>query len=472
MARDWGKMATEIVGLVGGEENINSLTHCVTRLRFKLKDESIVDDARVGQVEGVIQVIHGNGQYQVVIGNHVTEVYDKIGELTGVKLGGSAEADGEDAAPAGSKNPLSMLIETISSIFMPVIPAFASAGLMRAICTMLTSFGLMAETDTTYIILNTIGNGMFYFLPLFLAHSAAKRFKCSPYVAMAVAAFLCHPDITGLSSLVDDAGNAIAATFFGIPVELPSSGYTQTVIPIILATYLQSWVERGVKKIVPAMVRMIFVPLLTLAITSIITLLVVGPVANLLSNGIATVLLGLLNVAPLPAGLLIGGLWAVLLVFGLHWAFMPVTINNLMTVGFDPLMAITVGANFTIGCACLAIALKSRRGHIRQTGVEAGISSLVGGVAEPGLYGLVLKYKRPFVIICVANAVAGAIDAVLGLGWTAYMPTNAITLPAIYADAGLMQIVTIAIACAIAFAGTFAFGFSDSMVLEPEPDAE
>ncbi len=462
MARDWGKMATEVVEAVGGEENINSLTHCITRLRFKLKDESIVDDKKVGKIEGVIQVMHSAGQYQVVIGQHVGDVYDKIGEQTNIMLGGEVDVnDGE--TPVNRSNVLSVFIDLISSIFTPFLAGFSAAGLMKAIAVMCSSFGWLDSASSTYVIINSMGDGLFQFLPIVLAYTAGKKFGCNQWITMAIAAFLCHPSMVALNTTFE------APTFFGIPVQLPSSGYLQSVIPIILAAYAQSWVEKGMNKVIPDAIKGIFVPALTLFITSVATLFVVGPVANAVSGVIANGLLAMLNAVPALGGLLIGGLWPVLIIFGMHWAFIPVIISNIGTLGADYILPITVGTNFAVGACCLAILAKTKRAAIKETATECLASAWLGGVTEPAIYGLLLKYKRPFIVMAVSCALCGAFAAGFGMTQPALITTSLITIPAVYAMCGTPEIIAIVIAMVGSFAGTFTWGFSDKMV---EDDAE
>lgn len=460
MARDWNKLAADIVDLVGGEDNILSVTHCITRLRFRLKDESKADDEKVGQLEGVIQVIHAQGQYQVVIGTHVTDVYDAAVRLLPDKAGGEVAAD--DGAEGGKGNIVGRLLDIITGIFTPFLPAFMAAGMLKAIAVMCTSFGWLDASSSTYVILNATGDGLFQFLPLFLAYTAGKKFGCNQWITMAIAAFLVHPNLVALNTTFPDG-----ATFFGIPVQLPQSGYLSSVVPIILAAYLQSWVEKPLKRL-PDIPRSLFAGVITLFVTGIATLLVVGPVANFISNDIAGALIALLNVAPVLAGFLMAGLWPVLVIFGMHWAFVPVIMSNIGTLGYDVIQPVIVGTNFAVGACCLAILVKSKNQSVRENALNCMVSAWLGGITEPAIYGLLLKYKRPFVVMALSCGICGAFAAGFGMQQATMLTTSMITLPAIYAMCGLPEIIAIAIAIVVAFVGTITFGYSDRMLLETE----
>lgn len=459
MARDWHKLASDIIDLVGGEDNINSVTHCITRLRFRLKDEGKADDKKIGQLEGVIQVMHAQGQYQVVIGTHVTDVYDEAIKIIPNKAGGEVDPDDDGNAKG---NVVGKLLDIITGIFTPFLPAFTAAGLMKAIAVMCSSFGWLDSASSTCIILNAIGDGLFQFLPIFLGYTAGKKFGANEWITMAIAAFLCHPDIAALSTTFPDG-----ATFFGIPVTLPGSGYLQSVIPIILAAYLQSWVEKPLKKM-PDILRGLFAGMITLFVTGVVTILVVGPVANAISNAIATGLIALLSTVPAVAGFLIAGLWPVLIIFGMHWAFIPVIISNIGTLGYDVILPVTVGTNFAVGACCLAILIKSKDQDVKENALNCMASAWLGGITEPAIYGILLKYKRPFAVMAISCAFCGAFAAGFGMQQAALITTSVITLPAVYAMCGLPEIIAIVIAVVLSFVGTLTVGYDDKMLLETE----
>ena len=458
MAQDWNKLATDIIELVGGEDNITSITHCVTRLRFMLKDESKADDQRIGQLNGVIQVMHASGQYQVVIGNKVGEAYDAVvAQLPNLAAG---EVEAEEEEKGGFS--LNALFDIVSGIFVPFIGIFTAAGLARALVMMAVTLGWMDQASSTYVVLNAIGDGVFQFLPIFIAATAAKKFKCNQWIAMGVAAFLVCPSMVGLKDAFAEAGGP---TLFGAPVVLPDSGYLQAVFPIIFAVYLQSWIEKPMK-LLPGVLRDLLGNMLVLVLTSLITLMVVGPVINTVSSWIAAGLMATLNVVPVLAGFLIAALWPVLIIFGMHWGIIPIMISNLMTLGYDVIGPITNGTNYVIGAVVLAILLKTKKQGVRTTATECLASAWLGAITEPAIYGLLLKFKRPFLTMALACGVSGAITAAVGVQQVGILTTSVLTLPVLAATNGVPHVAGILLASVVGFIATYFFGFNDSMVVD------
>ena len=459
MAQDWNKLATDIIELVGGEDNITSITHCVTRLRFMLKDESKADDQKIGQLNGVIQVMHASGQYQVVIGNKVGEAYDAVvAQLPGLAAGEVAA----DAAEEKKGFNLNALFDIVSGIFVPFIGIFTAAGLARALVTMAVTLGWLDQASSTYVVLNAIGDGVFQFLPIFIARTAAKKFNCNEWIAMGVAAFLVTPSMVGLKDAFAEAGGP---TLFGLPVILPDSGYLQAVFPIIFAVYLQSWLEKPMK-LLPGVLRDLLGNMLVLVCTSLITLMVVGPVINTVSGWIAAGLMAILDVAPVVAGFLIAALWPVLIIFGMHWGIIPIMISNLMTLGYDVIGPITNGTNYVIGAVVLAILLKTKKQGVRSTATECLASAWLGAITEPAIYGLLLKFKRPFLTMALSCGISGAITAAVGVHQVGILTTSILTLPVLAATNGVPHVVGIIVAAIVGFVSTYLVGFNDSMVVD------
>lgn len=460
MSRDWNQFASDVIELVGGKDNIASVTHCVTRLRFMLNDAAKADDQRIDQLDGVIKVIRSGGQYQVVVGNRVADAYDAV-------VGLLPELAGGEVAPDDEKRPgfgISRLFDVVSGIFVPFIGIFTAAGLARALVTMTVTFGLLDQASSTYVILNAIGDGVFQFLPIFIVRNAAKKFRCNEWVAMAVAAFLCAPSMVGLAGAFAQTGGA---TLFGIPVVMPDAGYLQSVFPIIFAVYLQSWIEKPIAKL-PGLVRSLLGDLIALVLTSLVTLLVVGPVINTLANAIASGMMAILAIAPALAGFVLAAIWPVLIIFGMHWGIIPIQISNLMTLGYDVIAPITNATNYVIGAVVLAILLKSKIRKVRTTATECLASAWLGGITEPAIYSLLLKYKRPFVTMALSCGISGAIAAVTGAQQSGVFTSSIFTLPVIAANVGIPQMVGIAIACVVGFASTLLFGYDDSLIVDPE----
>lgn len=454
MAKDYAQLARTIIELVGGEENVTSVSHCITRLRFKLKDEDKAQTEKLNQTEGVISVIKSAGQYQVVIGNHVTDVYDAIPKVSNIELGGEVDADEQGG------NLFNRAINLISGIFMPMLPAMSAAGLLKAFVIMFNTFGVLDAASTTYQLLYAMGDAVFYFMPIFLARTAAQKFKCNDWTAMAIAAFLCYPTLTTLFNGTDPVD------LFGLPVTLIS--YTSSVLPIIVAVWVQSWVERALNKVTPDMLKGLIVPLFTVFVACVATIFVVGPVTDIIGKLIANALISLLNTVPLVAGFLIGALWPCLIIFGMHWAFIPVIMSNIGTLGYDVILPITVGTNFAVGAAALAVFLKTKDTGLKEIAAASSVSALLAGITEPAIYGVVLKYKRPFVIMGLSCGVCGAIAATGGLHQAALMTTCVLTIPAIGGMVGWLDVIALAVAAAITFVATLAFGCSDKMLLEAD----
>ncbi len=455
MAKNYPKMAKEILEYVGGEENVISLAHCMTRLRFKLKDESKANDEKVKKVDGVIQLMKSAGQYQVVIGTDVGDVYDEIAKITNINMGGEVP---EDDASGEKKNFLNTAIDVISAIFLPFLSAFMAAGLLKGFLVLFTTLGWMDADGTTYTLLYAIADGVFNFLPVFLAYTAAKKFKADKFVSVAVAAALVYPSITELYN----AGTAV--TFAGIPVTLIS--YPSSVMPIIFAVYFQGKLENFIKPKFPQVIRGIFVPLISLVVTTLLTYMVIGPVTNLVATLLANGINALLTVCPPVAGAVFGLIYPLMLIFGLHWGLVPIVMNNYATLGGDNIFPITLATNFALAGCTLGVFLKTKNKELKETAISTFTSAFVAGVTEPAIYGVVLKYKRPFVIVCILDAIGGILMATYGGLQTAMISTCILTSPAIVAMLGKVAIAVIAIGFFGGIILTYLFGFDDSMIEE------
>lgn len=456
--KDYPKLAKDILALVGGEENVVSLTHCVTRLRFKLHDESKADKAQLEALDGVLQVVQASGQYQVVIGQDVTAVYEAMGDCSSLVSADKAAqtvSEAQTDAPAEKKTPLSIAIDTISGIFLPFIGAFMATGFLKGILVILTTLGALSDQSSTYALLYAMADGMLVFLPLFLAHTAGQKFGANPYVSMAIAAALVYPNITALFN------SGAAVDFLGVPVTLIS--YQSSVIPIILAVFVQAKLEKGITPRIPQAIRGIIAPILSLVVVGLFTFMVIGPVSDLLATGISTGISQLLALCPPVGGAVLGFLYPLMLIFGFHWGIIPLAMNNFATLGGDPLFAITMTANFAVAGCTLGVLLRTKKSEVRELSVSAFLSALLGGVTEPAIYGVLLKYKRPFGVVCLMGGIGGIVLACGNAFLTAMLTGNLLTLPALIAMMGA----PVAIAAAIGVFGgaicTFLFGYNDNM---------
>ncbi|TVP89499.1 beta-glucoside-specific PTS transporter subunit IIABC [Alkalibacterium sp.] len=415
------ELARKILDNVGGKENINSVTHCITRLRFKLKDENKANTEILKNMDGVVTVMKSGGQYQVVIGNHVPDVYAQVleeGNLSGESS--SADADG----PKGSL--FDRFIDLISGIFQPVLGVLAASGMIKGFNALFIALGVMTETSGTYQILNATGDALFYFFPIILGYTAAKKLNLAPFIGMTIGAALVYPGIAGLAGgeplymLFEGTilESPVALEFLGIPVMLPIAGYGTTVIPVILGVFFASKVEKLMKKVIPDVVKLFIVPFTTLLIVIPATFIVIGPIATWMGNLIGAATLAVYGLSPMLAGLLIGGFWQIFVIFGLHWGLVPVAFNNLATLGYDPILATTFIASFAQTGVIIGVLLKTKEKKLKTLSIPAIISGLFG-VTEPAIYGISLPLVKPFVISVIGGALGGAVLGALNVsGYT------------------------------------------------------
>lgn len=407
------KLAKDIIENIGGKENVNSITHCITRLRFKLKDENKAKTEVLKNMEGIVTVIKSGGQYQVVIGNHVPDVYSDVVEIGG--FGGSSNEEESNE----KMNPFNKFIDIISGVFAPTLGVLAATGMIKGFNALFISLGLLTPESGTYQILNAIGDSLFYFFPIFLGFTAAKKFKLNQFVGMAIGAALVYPTLSGLTTgeplFTLFQGTIIESpvhiTFLGIPVILMN--YSSSVIPIIISTYVASKVEKGFKKIIPDVVKNFLVPFGTLLVVVPLTFIVIGPVSTWAGQILGAITVGMYNLSPIVTGLFLGAFWQVFVIFGLHWGLVPVGINNITVLGYDPILAMTFAASFAQIGVVLGILVKTKNKKLKSLCIPAFISGIFG-VTEPAIYGITLPKKRPFILSCVAASVGGGILGVMG----------------------------------------------------------
>lgn len=403
------KLASEIVKHIGGKENVISLTHCITRLRFKLKNETLADDEFIKNLDGVVTVMKSAGQYQVVIGNKVAEVYAEVMPLLG-DMNTSTEEVSEE-----QQNILNRFIDIISGIFQPILGVMAACGMVKGFNTLFVALGWYENTSGGYLILNAIGDALFMFLPLFLGYTSAKKFNLKPMVGLVIGAIMCYPSIQNsvLSHNLEVITVAFTGTvfatpiyidFFGIPIM--SMDYTSTVIPVIFVVYFASKCEHLFNRYVPDLVKFFFVPMLTLLIAIPIGLLLIGPVATLGSKLIADTVMSIRDVSPLIAGAVVGLTWQILVIFGLHWGFIPIYINNIVTYGYDNVMMPFFACTFATSAVVLAIFIKTKDKKLKELCLPNFISGIFG-VTEPAIYGILVPLKKPLIISCIAGGIGG-----------------------------------------------------------------
>lgn len=406
---DAKSVGKRIVDEVGGPDNINSLVHCATRLRFKLKDEGVAETEKIKSDPDVIQVVQKGGQYQVVIGTQVADVYDAI--MNSGSLGSINDKD--DASAENSKNKANLLdkfIDLISGIFTPIIGALTAIGIMKGLLILFSTVGWISTTSGTYQILFAAADGFFTFLPLALAYTAAIKFKTSQFISVAIGFAMVYPAITAV------AAKGTALTFLGIPVILSPSGYASSVIPIILTVWVQSKVEPVFKKVVPSSLSMIFVPFLTLLLMVPLAFVVIGPIGTVIGNALGSLYNTIYNLSPVIAGAIMGGFWQVFVMFGMHWGFVPVMMQNLTPAGggVDSMTPMLLPAVLAQGGAALAVFFRTHNKKTKELSMSSAVTSIFG-VTEPAVYGVNLPLKIPFVSACIAGAVGGGFIAFMGV---------------------------------------------------------
>ncbi|MCQ6272474.1 beta-glucoside-specific PTS transporter subunit IIABC [Pseudarthrobacter sp. R1] len=443
---DYRSLAGDILQGVGGEKNIASATHCATRLRLKLRDDAKADTAAIEKLPGVITVMKAGGQYQVVIGNNVPTVYAELGKIT--RLGEDAGANEE---PAAHGNLFNRFIDLISSIFSPVIWPLAAAGLLKAFLSMATQFGWLDPASQTNVILAATADALFYFLPIFLAVTAAKRFKTNQFTSMAIAGALVYPSIVAL------AGQPEPVNFAGIPMVMMN--YTSSVLPIIVAVWLQGYLERFLTRGLPSAIRNFTTPLLTLLVMVPLVLLTVGPVTTYAAQGLSTAINAAVPFAPWLAGGIMGGFWQVFVLFGLHWGLVPGMLNEIATQGYSLLMGPLLAAVLGQAGATLAVMFRTRNKARRTVAGPAALSGFLAGITEPAIYGVNLPLKKPFYFGITGGVVGGAIAAAGGSGATSFVFPSLLGLPA-FSTVGnfALQLLGTGAAILIAFLLTFFFG--------------
>lgn len=418
MADNYNELAKDILEHVGGEENVQNVRHCITRLRFNLKDESIADTEYLKNRDGIVTIMKSSGQYQVVIGQHVGEVYDAMMAVS--SLDSDGESEQTDDVTSDDRNLMEKFIDFISGVFQPFLMPLAATGMIKGLVALLGTFGV-ESTSGLYQVLNFAGDGFFQFLPVMVAITAARKLKMNQFTALAVAVAFLHPAMGELTqgevlfTLFEGTAFAspIYATLLGIPIILPPNGYYMAIIPIIAAVWFSSYVERFFKNSIPKVVNSFLTPFFTILITVPISLLLIGPVANWGSALIGVFFTWLSELSPVIFGAVLGAAWQLLVIFGLHWGIVPIGYLLLAEQGINPIGAAYMVSTFGVLGVVIALLIKSNSKRIKDVGIPGAIS-LLFGVSEPTIYGLMLPMKRSFAYALIGNAVGGAYAMLTG----------------------------------------------------------
>ena len=448
---DYEKIAQQILQLVGNKQNIISVNHCFTRLRFQLKDNNKANREKLLQTEGVISVVESSGQYQVVLGNKVTKIYDAllplIGEINSIK-------QEQPKVSIGIK-----ILNNFAAIFTPIIPAIAASGMLKGILAIAFIIGKYYSTDiknyNTYIILYAASDAVFYFMPIILGYTAAKVFKAHEFISMIIGATLCYPSVVSLMTSKSEV------TFFAI--ELTKANYTSSVIPIIIAVFILSYIQRFLEKIIPEVLKIIMVPTFSLLIMIPATLFIFGPIGIYIGEFINWVYYFIMGVSPILLGAFIGGVWCILVIFGAHRAIVPIGLNDVARTGKQNLLAFAGAANFAQAGAAFGVFFKTKNKNLKTVAASATVTALFG-ITEPAIYGANLRLKRPMICAVICGAIAGGLMGWGGSYGNAFANQGVLTIP-VYAEAGTKAFLCYLIGIGFAFFGscimTMIVGFND-----------
>lgn len=453
------ELGQAIIEKLGGTGNVKSIGHCSTRLRILLNDEAKMDLEEIKKIPGVMGAVKAVGGVQVIVGNNVSKVYKEIQSMYNLKEGAKEGVQG---------NIFDKLLNVLSAILGPAIPAIVATGLISALLVIFTKLGMSTESNT-YVILKTASNVAFYFLPVLLAYTSAKRFGCDPILAIFLGAMLLHPDLKTLFG----AGKPIS--FIGIPVK--TVDYSSTLIPIILTVWILSYVEKLADKYIPDAIKYVFKPLLIILVMLPITLCITGPAGAILGDGFAAALTFIYAKASWLALLIVAALAPFMVLTGTHLALLPLIITNFSTMGFDNLMFVAfIGMNFSQFAVSLAVFLKTKNKRLKQLSSGTAITAFLCGVTEPALYGITVRLKKPLIatwIGCIAN---GIYCAIFGVKVFAFGAPSFFTMPIFINPDGsnsnlMFAIGAVVLSIVVTFAATWLLGFDDSIYGEDESAA-
>ncbi|WGV01195.1 beta-glucoside-specific PTS transporter subunit IIABC [Bacillus altitudinis] len=457
------ELAGKIVKLIGGTENISQSWHCITRLRFNLNDENQVKVDELKTLDGVLGAQFQSGQFQVIIGAKVAEVYEEIDHLAGHSSNNSAPVKN-----TSKMNPIEVVFDVISGIFTPILPAIVGSGLIKGIMALFVSLGWLTETSSTYQVLQIFSNAVFYFLPFLIAYSAAKKFKTRESLALALAGILLYPTM-----IEGAAKGADPLNFLGLSI--PLNNYTSSVLPIILGVLLLSFVDKWITKAIPKSLSIVFTPVLSLMITAPLTLAFIAPIGNVSGQYLEIFFTSLFNFAGPIAGLLMGGLMPLIVLTGMHYAFFPSTLASFEKVGYDiMLLPMNFIANMAQAGAVLGVIIRTKRVETRSLALSTLLPSFFG-ITEPAIYGVTLRLKKPFYASLIGGAVGGCFYGLFSVKTTAFSIPGITSLPT-YIMKGTnnfqLALIGIALSFIVSLLITILLGFQESVTAANEQAAE
>ena len=447
---DYKEIAQKIIEYSGGRENIVNGLHCITRVRLYLKDEKKAQIEQLKKVNGVVGAQFQNGQFQVILGSHVDNVYEILDDELHFH-----DVD-NDTNSKKKGNVLDVILDTISQIFTPVVPAVVGAGVMKGIIALLLFLNVLTNESGTYVVLNMISDAAFYFLPFLLAVSASRKFKLNEFLGLSLAGILLYPSLVSATEPI---------SFLGV-FKIPIVTYSTSVIPIILGVWLMSYVYRFIDKLIPKSLRLVFTPVLSLIITTPILLLILGPLGSYVGNYVAKGSTYLFTEFPMLAGLVIGAIYPLIIMTGMHYAYFPVLFENIGKYGFDNgFFPISLISNLAQAGAAFAVAVKTKNKNFRSVAVSSGIAASLG-TTEPALYGVNLKLKKPLIAVMISGGLVSAVILTLGMKYYGFVAPGLIGLSVCISPDGtignfLIAIIGIIASFGLAFVLTLIFGFKD-----------
>lgn len=463
---DYKLLGQKILERVGGKENVEGLVHCMTRLRFTLKDESIVDDELVKKTKGVMGVMKKGGQYQIIIGNEVAAVYKEI-----CKLGNFQEASNNNVVkPKKKQNMFSEILDVISGIMSPVIPAIIGAAMIKVLLTVLPMIGILSDTSQTYQLLSVVGDGAFYFMPVLIAMSAAKKFGANPYYAVSIALILLHPNFSAMLEGVKEGGETLK--FFNV-IPVSYAFYAYSVIPIIMSVWILPHIEKFVDKITPTITKNFLKPMLVMLIIGPIVMVAIGPLGSILGNILSSAVYFIHDKLGFIAVGLVAAIFPFIVMTGMHHAFTPIKLGVLASTGFEGFICIAeFASNMAQGAAALAVSVKSKNKDVKQSAGSSAFSALVAGITEPALYGTTLRFKKPMMGACIGAGIGGLVGGFFQMKCYGVATPALVTIPQYIEQGNPKSIIYVLITAAVTIVGSFVasylIGFDDPVEEDEE----
>jgi PTS system beta-glucosides-specific IIC component len=465
------QLATDIISLVGGEENVDRVIHCITRLRFYLEDEDKADTQALEDLSGVMGVVQANNQYQVIVGQEVEQIYEEVATLLSKEGVEQEEAPKKEPAPqtlfGKIRRAFNEVIGIITGAVMPIIHILAASGIIKSLLAIGTSSGLITETGDAYLIVNAMADAVFYFLPILVGYNAARRLGGNPVLTAVIGGIIMYP------SILEAAEEGLVILSLG-PLDFSYVSYSYTIFPMIIAAWLVKISESWLKTWVPSYIQAIFVPIIVISFVTSVTLLVTGPVTTWISFALAEGLQVLLGWNAAIFGGLIAGLYQILVIFGLHWGIIPIYVNDFALLGYSYLSAIVSFSIVGQAGAALGVAVKSKKAKIKEIGY-AGTISAFSGITEPAIYGINLRFKRPFICASIGSAVGGFFTGLLRVNMWSIIG-SIIGLPSfidpeqgINANFWYAVLITL-LTLAVSFLLTYFWGYHDEMKMEEKQE--